>query len=561
MASAKNKNNNNDIVFLPLGGVGEIGMNLGLYGYGPEDDRTWLIVDCGVSFAGPELPGIDVVVPDIKFLEDEVDNIAGMVITHAHEDHYGGILHLWPFLKVPVYATAFTAGLLAAKTESEPGAEEVPVTVVKQGERHKIGPFDVEFVAMAHSIPEPCALAIRTPAGMVLHTGDWKIDRTPGVGLPIDLDRLAELGREGVMALVCDSTNAIRDGVSPSEADVAVELRKVMAKASKRIAVTTFASNVARIRAIAEAAAANDRDMVIVGRSMHRVIEVAGELGYLDGLKPFHDEEAYGYLPREKTVLLCTGSQGEARAALARIAAGDHRNIALSKGDMVIFSSRTIPGNEKAVGEVLNNLADKDVDIVTDRDALVHVSGHPRRGELEQLYKLLQPKVVLPVHGEPLHLAAQAAFAKGLGVPEVVRGKNGDIIRLSAGRAGIIDEAPSGILVKDGDILDDPEVTGVKERRKLSFAGAAVIALVVNRAGELLDDPNVVLLGLPDTDDEGDPMEDIVIKAVRGAVTSIPKSRRKDKDLVAEAARRAARSEIQNVWGKKTLCKVMVTQL
>ncbi|GAB2182857.1 ribonuclease J [Roseibium sp. LAB1] len=560
MASAKKKNNN-DIVFLPLGGVGEIGMNLGLYGYGPEDDRTWLIVDCGVSFAGPELPGIDVVVPDIKFLEDEVDNIAGMVITHAHEDHYGGILHLWPYLKVPVYATAFTAGLLAAKAESEPGAEEVPVTVVKQGERHVIGPFDVEFVAMAHSIPEPCALAIRTPAGMVLHTGDWKIDRTPGVGLPIDLDRLAELGREGVMALVCDSTNAIRDGVSPSEADVAVELRKVMAKANKRIAVTTFASNVARIRAIAEAAAANDRDMVIVGRSMHRVIEVAGELGYLDGLKPFHDEEAYGYLPREKTVLLCTGSQGEARAALARIASGDHRNIALSKGDMVIFSSRTIPGNEKAVGEVLNNLADKDVDIVTDRDALVHVSGHPRRGELEQLYKLLQPKVVLPVHGEPLHLAAQAAFAKDLGVPEVVRGKNGDIIRLSAGRAGIIDEAPSGILVKDGDILDDPEVTGVKERRKLSFAGAAVISLVVNRAGELLDDPSVALLGLPDTDDEGDPMEDIVIKAVRGAVTSIPKNRRKDKDLVAEAARRAARSEILNVWGKKTLCKVMVTQL
>lgn len=561
MASAKKNNNNNDIVFLPLGGVGEIGMNLGLYGYGPEDDRTWLIVDCGVSFAGPELPGIDVVVPDIKFLEDEVDNIAGMVITHAHEDHYGGILHLWPFLKVPVYATAFTAGLLAAKTESEPGAEEVPVTVVKQGERHKIGPFDVEFVAMAHSIPEPCALAIRTPAGMVLHTGDWKIDKTPGVGLPIDLDRLAELGREGVMALVCDSTNAIRDGVSPSEADVAVELKKVMAKANKRIAVTTFASNVARIRAIAEAADANDRDMVIVGRSMHRVIEVAGELGYLDGLKPFHDEEAYGYLPREKTVLLCTGSQGEARAALARIAAGDHRNIALSKGDMVIFSSRTIPGNEKAVGEVLNNLADKDVDIITDRDALVHVSGHPRRGELEQLYKLVQPKVVLPVHGEPLHLAAHAAFAKDLGVPEVVRGKNGDIIRLSAGRAGIIDEAPSGILVKDGDILDDPEVTGVKERRKLSFAGAAVIALVVNRSGELLDDPNVVLLGLPDTDDEGDPMEDIVIKAVRGAVTSIPKNRRKDKDLVAEAARRAARSEIMNVWGKKTLCKVMVTQL
>lgn len=559
MASAKDKKN--DIVFLPLGGVGEIGMNLGLYGFGPETDRTWLIVDCGVSFAGPELPGIDVIVPDIKFLEDEVNNIAGMVITHAHEDHYGGILHLWPFLKVPVYATAFTAGLLAAKTESERGAEEVPVTIVKQGERHKIGPFDVEFIAMAHSIPEPCALAIRTPAGMVLHTGDWKIDPTPGVGLPIDTDRLAELGREGVMALVCDSTNAVRDGVSPSEADVAEELKKVMGQAKHRIAVTTFASNVARIRAISQAAAANDRDVVVVGRSMHRVIEVAGELGYLDGLKAFHDEEAYGYMPRDKVVLLCTGSQGESRAALARIAAGDHRNIALVKGDTVIFSSRTIPGNEKAVGEVLNNLADGDVEIITDKDALVHVSGHPRRGELQQLYKLVKPKVVLPVHGEPLHLAAHAAFAKEQGVPEVVRGKNGDIIRLVEGKAAIIDEAPSGILVKDGDILDDPEVTGVRERRKLSYAGAAVVALVVNRAGDLLDDPDVTLLGLPDTDDDGEPMEDIVIKAVRGAVTSIPKARRKDKDLVGEAARRAARSEILDVWGKKTLCKVMVTQL
>ncbi|MBO9418929.1 ribonuclease J [Labrenzia sp. R4_2] len=559
MASAKDKEN--DIVFLPLGGVGEIGMNLGLYGFGPEGNRKWLIVDCGVSFAGPELPGIDLVMPDIKFLEDEVNNIAGMVITHAHEDHYGAILHLWPFLKVPVYATAFTAGLLAAKTESEPGAEEVPVTVVRQGERHTIGPFDVEFVAMAHSIPEPCALAIRTPAGLVLHTGDWKIDTSPGIGQPIDLNRLAELGREGVMALVCDSTNAVRDGVSPSEADVAAELTKVIGRAKHRVAVTTFASNVARIRAIARAAAANERDVVVVGRSMHRAIEVANELEYMDDLPAFHDEEAYGYLPRDKVVLLCTGSQGENRAALARIAAGDHRNIALAQGDMVIFSSRTIPGNEKEVGAVLNNLADKDVEIVTDKDALVHVSGHPRRGELEQLYKLVQPKVVLPVHGEPLHLAAHAVFAKEQGVPEVIRGKNGDIIRLVAGRAAIVDEAPFGILVKDGRILDDPEVTGVKERRKLSFAGAAIITLVVNRSGELLDDPTAVLLGLPDTDDDGEPMEDIVQKAVIGAVTSIPKARRKDKDLIAEAARRAARSEILDVWGKKTLCKVVVTRL
>ncbi|WP_417668987.1 ribonuclease J [Roseibium sp.] len=551
----------NDMVFLPLGGVGEIGMNLALYGVGPEDNRSWLMVDCGVSFAGPDLPGIDLVFPDIKFLEEEADNIVGMVITHAHEDHYGAIVHLWPFLKVPVYATAFTAGLLEAKFESEPGAEKVPVTLVSQGDRIDIGPFNVEFVTMTHSIPEPCALAIRTDAGLVVHTGDWKIDHTPGIGKPIDMDRLAELGREGVMALVCDSTNAVRDGVSPSEGDVAAELKKVMAGAKHRVAITTFASNVARIRAIAEAAAACDRNVVVVGRSMHRVIAVAGELGYLEGLPAFHEEEAYGYLPREKTVLLCTGSQGEARAALSRIASGDHRHIALSKGDTVIFSSRTIPGNEKAVGEVLNNLAKSEVKIITDADALVHVSGHPRRGELEQLYKLLTPKVVVPVHGEPLHLAAHAEFARSMKVPEVIRGTNGDIMRLNAGRAAIIDEAPFGILVKDGNILDDPEVTGVRERRKLSYAGALVVSLVINKQGDLLDDPQMSLMGLPDTDDDGEPMEDIVSKAIVGAVTSIPKARRKDKDLVGEAARRAARSAVVEVWGKKTLCQVLVTRL
>ncbi|SHN15287.1 ribonuclease J [Roseibium suaedae] len=555
MASAK------DLVFLPLGGVGEIGMNMALYGIGPEHDRSWLMVDCGVSFAGPELPGIDLVFPDIKFLEEEADRIVGMVITHAHEDHYGGIIHLWPYLKVPVYATAFTAGLLETKADSEPGAEKVPVTVVKQGDRIDIGPFNVEFVTMTHSIPEPCALAIRTEAGLVVHTGDWKIDMTPGVGKPIDLDRLAELGREGVMALICDSTNAIRDGVSPSEGDVAVELKKVIKNAPHRVAITTFASNVARIRAIAEAAEANDRDVVVVGRSMRRVIDIAGELGYLDGLKPFHDEEAYGYLPRDKTVLLCTGSQGEERAAMARIASGDHRNIALSQGDTVIFSSRTIPGNEKAVGAVQNNLSKSDVTIVTDRDALVHVSGHPRRGELEQLYKLLSPKVAVPVHGEPLHLAAHARFARSLGVREVIRGKNGDIMRLNAGSAAVIDEAPSGILVKDGLILDDPEVTGVKERRKLSYAGALVVSLVINKAGELLEDPEMALMGLPDTDDDGEPMEDVVSKAVIGAVTSIPKARRKDKDLIGEAARRAARAAVLEVWGKKTQCQVLVTRI
>jgi len=551
----------NEIVFLPLGGVGEIGMNFGLYGLGPEDDRSWLIVDCGVTFAGPDLPGIDLVMPDIRFLEEERSRIAGIVITHAHEDHYGALVHLWPLLNVPVYATPFTAGLLQAKQAHEPGDLEIPVTIVNQGDRLEIGDFDIELVAMAHSIPEPCALAIRTRAGLIFHSGDWKIDHSPGVGKPIDMNRLAEIGREGVRALVCDSTNAVRDGVSPSEADVAEALKEVIAKAPHRVAVTTFASNVARIRAIAEAAKAADRDVVVVGRSMHRVIEVSSELGFLEGLPMFHEEEAYGYLPRDKVVLLCTGSQGEARAALSRIASGDHRNIALARGDTVIFSSRTIPGNEKDVIKVMNHLAAENITIVTDKDALVHVSGHPRRGELKELYDLLKPEVAVPVHGEPMHLAAHADFARAQGVREVVVAGNGDMIRLGPGSAGIVDEAPHGIVVKDGYILDDPEVTGVRERRKLSYAGALIVALVVNRQGDLLDDPKIVAMGLPDADEDGEPIEDSVVKAILGAIGSIPKARRKDADLVSEAARRAARGAVLEIWGKKTLCKVVCSRV
>ncbi|ADZ70509.1 ribonuclease J [Polymorphum gilvum] len=551
----------NEIVFLPLGGVGEIGMNLGLYGYGPDGDRTWLVVDCGVTFAGPELPGVDLVLPDIRFLEGERDRIAGIVITHAHEDHYGALLHLWPHLRAPVYATPFTAGLLAAKAESEPHAPEIPVTIVNQGDRLNIGPFDVEIVAMSHSIPEPCALALRFPEGLVVHSGDWKIDPTPGLGKPIDMDRLAAIGREGVLALVCDSTNAYREGISPSEADVATELKRVIGAAKHRVAVTTFSSNVARIRAVAEAAAAAERDVVVVGRSMRRVIDVAGELGYLDGLPPFHDEDAFGYLPRDKAVLLCTGSQGEPRAALARIASGEHRNIALTRGDLVIFSARTIPGNEKDVNAVVNGLAKAQIEIMTDRDALIHVSGHPRRGELEQIYKLLKPKVLVPVHGEPFHLAAHAEFARAKKIKTVVVAGNGDIVRLGPGPAEVIDEAPFGLTLVDGKIVNEPELTGVKERRKLSFAGAVVVALVLNRSGDLVDDPALALFGLPETDNDGESMEALVLKAVNGAIGSIPKARRKDADLVGEAARRAARSAVADIWGKKTLCKVLVSRV
>ncbi|MBC01581.1 MAG: MBL fold metallo-hydrolase [Rhodobacteraceae bacterium] len=550
-----------ELVFVALGGLGEIGMNMALYGYGPAHERRWLMVDCGVTFAGPDLPGVDIVVPDISYIEDKLDRLDGIVITHAHEDHYGALIHLWPRLKAPLYMTPFTAGLLAAKTQSEPGVDKIPVSVVKQGDRFQLGPFDVEMVAMSHSIPEPCALAIRTPAGLVVHSGDWKIDPTPGIGRPIDVERLAQLGEEGVRALICDSTNAVRDGVSPSEMDVAADLTRVIQGAKRRVAVTTFASNVARIRSIALAAKAADRDVVVMGRSMHRAIEVATELGYMDDLPAFLSEDAYGYLPPEKVVLLLTGSQGEERAALARIAAGDHRNVALSKGDMVVFSSRTIPGNEKAVNAIVNKLAEARVEIVTDRDALVHVSGHPRRGELTQLYDLLKPQALIPAHGEAMHLKAHHDLAKAHGIKNTMIARNGDLVRLSPGRLDIVDEIPVGIEVKDGMIFGDPEETGVQERRKLSFAGAIVVSVVVDARGDLVGEPQAALFGLPETDEDGDDMEDIVIDEVIHALESIPKNRRKNLDVVAEAARRAARAAVRDCWGKKPLTQALVARV
>ncbi|MHC5653520.1 ribonuclease J [Stappia sp.] len=548
----------NELVFVALGGLGEIGMNMALYGYGPARNRRWIMVDCGVTFAGPDLPGVDVIVPDIRFIEERRDRLDGIFITHAHEDHYGAILQLWPRLEAPIFMTPFTAGMLSSKASGEAGAPDIPVTVVKQGERIKAGPFDVEMVAMSHSIPEPCALAIRTPAGTVVHSGDWKMDATPGIGQPIDTARLAEIGEEGVLALVCDSTNAVREGVSPSEADVSAGMIEAIRNAKKRVAVATFASNVARIRSIALAAKACERDVVVMGRSMHRVIEVAGELGYLDDVPPFLTEDAYGFLPPERCLLLLTGSQGEARAALARIASGDHRNVALSKGDTVVFSSRTIPGNEKAVNAIVNQLSEADVTVITDKDGLVHVSGHPRRGELVQLYDLVKPQILVPAHGEAMHLKAQRELGIAHGIPTVLSVKNGDLVRLAPGDAGVVDTVPVGIEVRDGNISGDPEETGAIERRKLALAGAVIVTVLVDAKGGLVGEPQAALFGLPDVSTGGDDLEDLVIDEVISALESIPRNRRRDLDVVAESARRAARAAIRDCWGKKPLTEALV---
>src|SRR6201993_1401326 len=551
-----------ELTFAPLGGVGEIGMNLSIYGFGNRQKRAWLAVDLGVSFGDEEhLPGIDTIMPDISFLVKERKNLVGLVLTHAHEDHFGAIIALWPKLKCPIYATKFSAALFEAKCEAERNAPKIPVTVIPSGGRVDIGPFNVEFIPVAHSIPESHALAIHTEIGTVLHTGDWKIDPTPIIAPPTDERRLRELGEAGLLALIGDSTNAVRDGRSPSEAEVAKTIVELVKGATGRVAVTTFASNVARVKAVADAARAADREVVVVGRAMERVVQVARETGYLEGVQNFRGTDLYGHFPPDKVLALCTGSQGESRAALARIANNDHPQVTLNKGDTVIFSSRTIPGNEKAVGSIVNGLIAQGIEIITDRTHLVHVSGHPRRDELRDMIAWTRPQLLIPVHGEALHLSEHARLARAAGVPKVLTCRNGDLVRLGPGEPGIIDELPSGRLYKDGTILEDAKSRAVVERRRMAFAGCAFVAIAMTEQGELADDPEVDLVGMPEKNAAGELLDDIVFDAVVSTVEGLPRARRRDADALAESVRRAVRSTLNQEWGKKPLCLVHVLEV
>ncbi len=549
-----------ELVFVPLGGVGEIGMNMGAYGFGPERSRKWIVVDCGVTFAGPAEPGIELILPDPGFLEENADDVLALILTHSHEDHYGAVLDLWPAFDKPVYATRFTAAMLTAKRATENIVDEVDVRDMSVGKPFSLGPFTIEAINVAHSIPESCALLITTPAGRVVHTGDWKLDPSPIAAPPTDLARFAQIGadRSTPLALVCDSTNALKDGTSPSEDEVGSTLEALIAESPHRVAVTTFASNVGRVISIARAAQKAGRKVVMSGRAMHRISGIARELGMLEGIEPFLDQNEYKSLPRKQVVLICTGSQGEARAAIARIAREEHPEISLNAGDRVIFSSWAIPGNEREVIDIQNMLIDRGVDVITQTQALVHTTGHPRREELKALYDLLKPDLLIPVHGEAAHLEAHAALGRQHGIDTVVHARNGDLVRLFPETEHFPGEVPVGELYLDGNILCTPEESGVKGRRRLSFGGHIVVSLCVSANGELRSGPDYVLEGLPEVPDEEESLSLLVRRVVSGTLKSIPPKRRSDAEMVQGALIRALRGEVSAFWGRKPNVTVFV---
>lgn len=544
------------LYYVPLGGVGEIGMNLSLYGYGGR----WLMVDLGISFGDDTTPGVDIILPDPTFIREQRANLVGLVLTHAHEDHLGAIPYLWPELECPVYASPFTAAVLRAKLHERNLTARVPIIEVPLSGRVDVAPFIVDFIDITHSIPEPSILAIRTPVGTVVHTGDWKIDPQPMIGRHADVDRLTRLGDEGVLALMGDSTNALVPGHSGSESEVRARLTEIFGRYHQRIAVTCFATNVARVESIAHAAAAHDRAVGLVGRSLWRIYEAAKANGYFAGLPPFLSEHDAGYLPRDKVVLVCTGSQGEPRSALSRIAHDDHPEIILEAGDVVIFSSRDIPGNERAIGRIQDDLVRLGVEILTGDQDLVHVSGHPAREELIELYQRLRPLIAVPVHGESRHLSEHARIAESCQVPQTLIIENGQMVRLAQEHAEVIDTVPTGRLAVDGKRIVPLGTPVMKNRHRMMHNGAAVVTVVLNSKGELAAAPQVAAMGLLDNDTDHDLILDTV-DAVREAVAGLPKNRRLDDAAVRDAARVAVRRSFNASHGKKPLTDVHLVRV
>ncbi len=546
-----------DLFFLPLGGTGEIGMNLNLYGHAGK----WLMIDCGVTFGNDAAPAVDVIMPNPDFIERRRNNLVALVLTHAHEDHIGAVPYLWKRLRCPVYATPFTAAVLREKLAEAGLLGEVPLSVIGMSERFQIDPFDLQLITLTHSIPEPNAVVLRTPLGTVLHTGDWKLDPDPLVGDTTDEAALKQLGEDGVLAMIGDSTNALVEGESGSEAAVRDSLMGLVGEFKTRVAVACFASNIARVQTIAEVAAAHGRSVVLAGRSLWRITEAARATGYLGDIAPFVPEEEASLLPRDKVLLICTGSQGEPRAALPRIARDDHPNVKLAENDVVIFSSRIIPGNEVSIGRLQNQLASMGIKVLTERDHFVHVSGHPARDELIHMYQWVRPTIAVPVHGETRHLYGHAELAQACQVPYAPIIANGDVVRLSPAGPEIVAQVQTGRLAVDGTELVAMEDETLRSRNRMLRNGFAVLTLAVDQSGRVLDEPQLSAPGvLGDSDSDLD-LADEIIDDVLDMISALPPARRRDDEALSEQARRIVRRGFRERRGKNPTTQVHLVRL
>ena len=550
-----------DFIFCPLGGSGEIGMNMNLFAYGSAENRKWIIVDIGVTFADEAIPGIDLIYPDPGFIVDKKDDLLGLVLTHAHEDHIGAIAHIWPKLLCNIYATPFTSVLIKEKFKEKKIDIGNKLKIVELNGNVQLGPFKIEFVTLTHSILEPNGLSIETPSGVVLHTGDWKCDPNPLIGETINEKKLKKIGEQGVLAMICDSTNVFSPGRAGSELDVRKNLLKIIESKKKRIIVTSFASNVARMESIFYCAEKTGRKISLVGRSMHRIYKAAKQCGYLKNLIDPIDPRESKKIARNKIVYLCTGSQGEPRGAMMRISNYIHPDVAIESGDSVIFSSKIIPGNEKKLYKLHNQLVKNGIDVVSEENEFVHVSGHPNREDLKEMYNWVKPKSVIPVHGEHRHMIEHINFAKEMQVPYPVKVENGDIVQLYPGeKPQVIDKAPVGRMYVDGNISVDEESQSIKDRRNLSFNGFLEITIIVNNSGSIIKKPIISFKGIPSDGEDSNFVFELEDKIRDTCKTFSLKNFNQEQNLI-EALKTNCRKAIKEKTGKRPYTNINLVRL
>ena len=550
-----------ELVYCSLGGAGEIGMNLNLFGYGKPGEYKWIIVDIGVTFSDDNIPGIEVILPNPEFIVDQKENLLGIVLTHAHEDHVGAIAHLWPMLECPIYATPFTAAIVREKFKELKINIGSHLKIVKLGGNVKLEHFDIDYVTLTHSILEPNGLAITTPEGVVLHTADWKIDDDPLIGEKTDVKKLTDIGKKGVLAMVCDSTNIFNLGSSGSENLVRTGLFTVLEKMKNRIVITSFASNVARMETVFKVAEKVGRQVCLVGRSMNRIYQLARQCNYLQDIKVPIDVRDSKKIPKNKIVFLCTGSQGEQRAALARIANGTHPDLQLEKNDNVIFSSRIIPGNEKRLFKNFNDFSKNDINVLSEENSMIHVSGHPAREDLKKMYNWIKPKILIPVHGEQRHMAEHINFAKEMGVKFPIKVSNGEIIRLSPGEPKVIDKVTWGRVYLDGKVLIDNDSPVLKERRNMAANGYMEITVLISKNGQIKNNPVITLKGIPLIEEDASEieydLEDIVMNTCK---TFNLNNSKQEKNLI-DTLKGNCRKLINDKSGKKPLVNINLVRL